>query len=337
MAAQEPHEASPAVLPDVVHNDILVPWRRSPFPLEWPLLFARHAPLQLEIGFGDGRFTAVQARGLPTVDHIGLEISGVSVRRALVRVKREALANVRLLKVGATFALRNLVAPAGLDAVVVNFPDPWPKERHHKHRLLQAPFFRLAASRLAAGGEIRFATDHSDYLAFAIAEAAASDLFDIEQARPPAAVFETKYALKWKAQGKPLHYRVFRYRGEAAPEFPPLERPATMPHALLTGRLDPPSTFTKVVLPFAEGYVVLHELAQIAGPRDRWLLRVTVDEPDLKQQLLVAVQRREGDEVIVRLETFGDPIITPTVRGAIHAVTEWLLATGEFQLTARNY
>ncbi|MEX2541534.1 MAG: tRNA (guanosine(46)-N7)-methyltransferase TrmB, partial [Trueperaceae bacterium] len=305
----------------------LLPWRRLEFPAPWGSIFRESGPLNLEVGFGDGRFTVRRAQAYPDQRFVALEISTASVQRAVRRVLREGVANVRLLKVGAQFAVRHLFAPRSLASIVVNFPDPWPKERHSKHRLLRRPFFELVASRLRPGGAVLLATDHREYLEFARREAAASGLFDLEQREPPAEVFETKYALKWRELGKPLHYQAFVSRGLPAPEFPILERPDEMPHALLTGTPAEDTRFTKRVLPYGDGHVILHEAARSllgVGP-DRWLVRVSVDEPDLKQQLLVVIQRREGGELIVRLEPFGDPIITRTVRGAVHGVTEWLL------------
>ena len=321
----------------------LLPWRRADFPVAWAEVFGKAAPLHLEIGFGDGRYTVRRALDEPEEVFVGLEISSASLQRALAKVKRSNLSNVRLLKVGANFALKNLFAPRSLSSVTVNFPDPWPKERHVKNRLLQRSFFELAASRLVAGGTLRLATDHSDYVQFALQEAAASGLFSALEQEPPAAVFETKYALKWKGQGKPLYYRVFTYSGADTLEFPILERPLHMPHALLTGTLPRDITFEKRVLPYGGGHVILHEVADSLGSDDtvqgeKWLVRATVDEPDLRQQLLVVVKRRSDNELIVRLESFGDPIITKSVRGAVHGVTEWLLSLpGDLQVKERNY
>lgn len=318
---------------------MVLAWRRERFPVDWADVFGREAGLHLEIGFGDGRFTSARARQQPDHDFVGIEISGVSVRRARARLRREGIGNVRLAKLGADFALRNLFAPRSLCSVVVNFPDPWPKERHADRRLLRQAFFRLAASRLKSGGEVRLATDHPDYLSFAIAQAAHTGLYRVIDSEPPKLVFETKYALKWRQAGKPLFYRVFRYNGVPVAHPPALERPAVMPHALLLGSLPEAPAFTKLVMPYADGHVVLHEVARVLSGQEgeRWLLRATVDEPDLRQQLLVAVQRRSGGELIVRLEPFGDPIVTPAVRGAVHAATEWLLGLGGFEVRARNY
>ncbi len=344
----------------------LLPWRRYAFPLDWPRHFPNHAdaplhsiPLHLEVGFGDGRYTVYRAQETPDETFVGLEVSSASVQRALHKVKRAGLTNVKLLKVGAQFAVRHLFAPTSLSSITVNFPDPWPKERHEKNRLLRTPFFELAASRLAAGGAIMLATDHPDYLAFAREQSEQSGLFTLEDAEPPAAVFETKYALKWKTQGKPLYYQVFRYQGGGTPAFPVLARVDVMPHALLQGELPAEVDFQKRVIEYASGHVILHEVTKsLGGDRgddrgsddrggddrggddgaERWLIRATVDEPDLRQQLLVVVQRRQSGELIVRLEPFGDPIITKVARGAVHAVTEWLLGLpSDLDIIRRSY
>lgn len=316
----------------------LLPWRQLPFPVPWDEVFGSTGPLNLEVGFGDGRYTVRRALAHPDERFAALEISTASVMRALRRTKRDGATNVRLLKLGAQFAVRHLFAPGSLASIVVNFPDPWPKERHEKNRLLQASFFDLAASRLQPGAAILLATDHPEYLAFARDQALLSGRFDLEEREAPPEVFETKYALKWRDQGKPLYYQAFVNRGGDAPHFPILERPTAMPHALLQGDMKSIDGLEKRVIPYGDGHVILHEAARSLGEGgDRLLVRATIDEPDLKQQVLVVVQRREGGELIVRLEPFGDPIITRTARGAVHGVTEWLVDTGGFRVQERNY
>lgn len=320
----------------------LLAWRTLPFPADWDEEFGSTGPLELEVGFGDGRFTVRRALAEPATRFVGLEVSSTSLQRATKNVRRAGVSNVRLAKVGAEFAVRQLFAEESLTAMTVNFPDPWPKGRHERHRLLKRPFFELAASRLAPAGEIRLATDHPGYLEFALAEAEASGVFEASRPAPPDAVFETKYALKWRARGIPLNYVVFRRTGAAPTTFTHLERPAEMPHSLLRGTLPAEARLAKTVVTYGGGHVVLHEAAAALPTDDaagsgRWLVRVTIEEPDLRQQLLVAVQQRTADEVIVRLESFGDPIITPAVRGAIHAVTEWLEQETDLSVSRRSY
>ncbi len=322
----------------------LLAWRQQSFPVDWQTEFRRDAPLHLEVGFGDGRFTVRRAKALPEEDFVGLEISSASLQRGWKNLRRNEIDNVRMIKVQAQFAVQHLFPEDSISSIVVNFPDPWPKEKHEKNRLLQDSFFKLAASRLKAGGSINLATDHPDYLAFAQEESQKSGLFSMEEAEPPEAVFETKYALKWKTQGKPLFYQVFRYEGAEAPQYSVLERPVTMPHALLTGDLPDSTEFSKQVHKYADGHVILHEALDSFGSddpdesREKWLVRTTIDEPGLKQQILVAIKKRSGNELIVRLEPFGDPIITKTTRGAVHAVAEWLVTLPtNLRIVERNY
>lgn len=317
-----------------------VAWRRAPVPAPWPRWFGRAASMHLEIGFGDGRYTVRRARAAPEDDFVGIESSGVSVRRALAKLRTHDIHNVRVVKAGAQIAVRQLFAASSLSTVTVNFPDPWPKERHAQNRLLRVPFLTLLADRLEPLGEIRLATDHPDYYAQAVEQAEATGLYRVESREPPPDVFETKYALKWRDQGKPLHYVVFVRNDRAVPTQPPIERPDRMPHALIHGRPEPSAPFEKQVVEYEGGHVILHELLESQGGDRggaRWLVRATVDEPDLIQQLLVVVQQREGEAWIVRLESFGDPIVTPAVRGAVHAVTDWLERTAGVRVDARNY
>jgi tRNA (guanine-N7-)-methyltransferase len=321
----------------VSQEAILVPWRKHPFPIDWAEVFATSEPeLELEIGFGDGRYTVHRAQRERDTCFVGLEISGASILRALRRVREAGLDNIRVVKTSAQFAVQHLFAPESLLGITVNFPDPWPKERHAKNRLLQRSFFELAASRLRPGGEIRLATDHEEYLASAREQGAASGLYALLEAAPPEAVFETKYALKWKAQAKPLYYQVFRRLRPPEAYFPILEREA-MPHAILSGRLPEDLDFAKRVSRDAHGHVILLELCRSLSS-DRLLVLAVVEEPSLQQQVLVSIRPKESGEIVVGLESFGDPLVTKAVKGAVHAVVEWLTSQApEVKLKQASY
>lgn len=318
---------------------IVVPWRSGPFPRTWDNDFGRNGSLLVEIGFGNGIFTTQLAQQQPDLNIVGLEVATSSLVRTKKSVQNQALQNIRLMKVDAFFAIQHLFAPESIDTIIVNFPDPWPKEKHTKHRLLQNRFYQVAASRLVPDGEIRLATDHPEYLAFAEAEARASGLFTVTAPEPPTLAFNTKYAKRWKEEGKPLHYRVFVKARNPQETYPPLQRSETMPHATLTGPHPTLPSFDKLVARTgrAEETVIVHEAATVDTPKTRVLFRVSVDEQDLHQQILVVLQERATEEYIVRLEPFGDPVITPAVRAAIGTVTDWLRDSAGLHVTARHY
>jgi len=140
-----------------------VPYSREPLDLD--RLFGRVAPRILEIGFGMGETTAGIAAQHPEIDYLGTEVHTPGVGSLLNRIVELGLANVRVIHHDAVEVLRDMIAPAAFDGVHVFFPDPWPKKRHHKRRLIQPPFVALLASRMRPGALLHIATDWEDYAA----------------------------------------------------------------------------------------------------------------------------------------------------------------------------
>ena len=135
----------------------------SPERLSMDVLFGRAAPRTLEIGFGNGEHLAAQATAHPERDYLGIEVHRPGVGHLLLLAATNNLTNVRASTHDAVEVLREQIAPDALDEVLVLFPDPWHKKRHHKRRLIQPPFVELIASRLRLGGVLRLATDWEEY------------------------------------------------------------------------------------------------------------------------------------------------------------------------------
>jgi tRNA (guanine-N7-)-methyltransferase len=135
----------------------------STTPLDASLAFGRHAPLVVEIGFGMGQATAQIAAARPQDNFLGIEVHEPGVGALLQRIDEAQLTNLRLVQHDAVEVMRDMIAPSSLAAVHVFFPDPWPKKRHWKRRLIQPPFVALLASRLAHGGTLHCATDWQPY------------------------------------------------------------------------------------------------------------------------------------------------------------------------------
>jgi tRNA (guanine-N7-)-methyltransferase len=135
----------------------------SPAPLDLVRVFGRGAPKILEIGFGMGETTAAIAAQHVENDYLGVEVHTPGVGSLLARIAELRLQNVRVIHHDAVEVLEHMIAPAALDGVHIFFPDPWPKKRHHKRRLIQAPFLALLASRMKPGALVHACTDWEDY------------------------------------------------------------------------------------------------------------------------------------------------------------------------------
>lgn len=132
-------------------------------PLEFARIFGRATPVTLEIGFGNGAALVALAEGSPERDFVGIEVHRPGVGYLLRLLEKKGLTNVRVICADAAIVLRAHVPAGGLAEVLLWFPDPWPKKRHHKRRLVQAGFVRLLGQCLVSGGTLHIATDWEDY------------------------------------------------------------------------------------------------------------------------------------------------------------------------------
>lgn len=130
---------------------------------DWDQVFGRTAPRYLEIGFGMGGATAEIAKNHPQNDYLGIEVHRPGVGNLLKLIEQDSLSNLRLMSHDAVDVVNEMIAPDSLDGVLVFFPDPWHKARHHKRRLIQPEFVRMLVSRLKLGGTIHCATDWENY------------------------------------------------------------------------------------------------------------------------------------------------------------------------------
>ncbi|HEY8474913.1 MAG TPA: tRNA (guanosine(46)-N7)-methyltransferase TrmB [Natronosporangium sp.] len=182
-------------------------------PLDPVEVFGRRAPLVLEIGFGMGDATAELAASDPDRDYLAVEVHTPGVANLLLLIEELGLTNLRVGHGDALELLRDRLAPASLAAVHAFFPDPWPKQRHHKRRLFQPAHVALLRSRLAPGGIIHTATDWPEYaetmLAVLEADPELSNVYDRwapRQVDRP----QTRYEQRALAAGRPVFELVFR-------------------------------------------------------------------------------------------------------------------------------
>lgn len=176
--------------------------------LDLDTVFGRAAPHILEIGCGMGETTAAIAAAHPECDYIGIEVHTPGVGSLLKQIDELGLRNVRVVQHDAVAVLEKMIAPASLDGMHIYFPDPWPKKRQQKRRLIQPPFIALAASRLKPGGYLHAATDWQEY---------AEQILAVFGAEPSLANTATGYAerpayrpqTKFEARGLKLGHGVW--------------------------------------------------------------------------------------------------------------------------------
>jgi tRNA (guanine-N7-)-methyltransferase len=180
-------------------------------------LFGRRAPITLEIGFGMGDTLLQMAAAAPELDFLGIEVHRPGLGRLLAGLATRGLDNVRVIEGDAVQVLTQMLAEDVLDRLLLLFPDPWPKKRHHKRRLLQAPFVELAARRLRLGGLFHAATDWEPYAEQMLALLEACPLLENcagpGQFSPrPAYRPPTKFERRGQALGHAVHDLLFRRR-----------------------------------------------------------------------------------------------------------------------------
>jgi tRNA (guanine-N7-)-methyltransferase len=191
--------------------DELLPRYTIPYgmaPVDCAGVFGRVAPVVLEIGCGMGDTTATIAARRPEMDFIGIEVHGPGVGNLCKLISEQGLGNLRVMQHDATEVVRDMIAPDSLAGVHVYFPDPWPKKRHHKRRILQPAFVAELARRLVPGGYLHCATDWEAYAQFMLETLSAEPLLQ-NTAADYAPKPEYRPLTKFEARGLRLGHGVW--------------------------------------------------------------------------------------------------------------------------------
>ncbi len=164
---------------------------------------------EVDLGCGDGGFLLQMAAHYPDRYFLGVERLLGRVRKVCRDSEKQGLSNVRVLRLESRYFLEYFTAPSSINRLHYLFPDPWPKEKHHKNRLVQQSFIPVLHRALAEGGEILFKTDHQDYFIWVDELLEASPLFERiawgEQFYP-----KTDFQMHWEAQGKEIYSAIYR-------------------------------------------------------------------------------------------------------------------------------
>ncbi len=178
----------------------------DPSPFDWEAIFGNSNRVEIEIGTGKGRFLIASAQSHPDVNFLGIDYSRKYLRMAAERMAKRGLTNVRVIRAEAREVVEKCVPDGSVGAFHIYFPDPWPKKRHHKRRLITAEFALLLPRKLLIGGEIRTVTDHAGYFEEIVSHFAASPLlgeapFPVEEQCEGLTNYERKYV----KEGRPIY------------------------------------------------------------------------------------------------------------------------------------
>ena len=181
---------------------------------DWPAVFGNGHPIKLEIGFGNGSFLIDIAIQEPQINFVGMDFYHKGIRKVITRMDRLHLKNIRVVYGNATEKIPFLFEEGELSEVFINFPDPWPKKRHHKRRLIQPEFAETLASKLEPGGRIRIATDFESYALEILEVLEAHPGFtnahqDLKFLHERGGIPKTKYEKNFLNAGKKIFYFEF--------------------------------------------------------------------------------------------------------------------------------
>ena len=304
---------------------------RMDWPTDWTAVFARKAPLLMEIGFGGADFLVDLARNRPGANVIGIELSLPSLKKGVKKLETAGLTNARVLAGDAESILVALCQQNSLDEVYINFPDPWPKERHHYRRLISDDFLHLLATRMPPGANLDIATDHVDYAAWITQRLERTPYFNSRLSsayvNEDAVRLISKYEQKGFDEGRIGHYFKWQRNECSAPDNFPIPKELPMPHVIIESPMSQSEiaqAFQPVKLSQDDIHISMSEVFQ-SQYDGKLLVETYVKERPLTQRLALLIRKREKGDYVVKLHEVGFPRPTIGIQIAIAHLATWLV------------
>lgn len=296
------------------------------FPINWEKIFKRAAPLAVEIGCGNGEFLVSWARSYPDWNFLGIELSLASGERIQSRIFSQQLENIRILRDDARFVLPELFADQSISRVVMNFPDPWPKERHRDRRLITPFFIDSLGAVLTLDGIFELSTDQEWYARKAQELFSSNPLFTIREVEiNPHREVSTKYERKWREQYRTI-YRFQAVKNRNG-QIKRLLENTIMPHVYLQCEISPAQIKMLKGLTRIQDDQVCKIKEVFSSPEDQaYLLRTVTSDRDYVQNFFILVARHDQG-YIVKIDSGYQPYRTPAVKMAVQEVGRLLLGT----------
>lgn len=272
--------------PYYISLDPFILWNREKRPFDWNDYFKYKAPVELEIGFGNGEALIRRAAENRNINYVGLELAWESIKRALRRIAIGGIENVKIMQVDAQLALERLFTENSLQGACSLFPVPWPKERHINRRIFSKEFLTILNNRLAADGKLQIVSDSRPLMDWVL-EQVEDTGFRAEWNTTPA-IYRTKYERKWQGNGQSEFYEIILHKEQH------MQAPITEDIPLIAFNLDhfEPENFNPVS---EQGLITVKFREFMYDPkRKKALLRAIVAEGRLLQDIWLKIAA-EGD------------------------------------------
>jgi len=313
------------------------------WPADWSMHFGREAMLIVEVGFGDSTFLTHLGRKYPKSNVLGLEISRPAINKAKKRIEEAKLGNIRLLKASAQVVLWFLCDFRSIEALYINFPDPWPKPGHHERRVINERFLELAATRMKPGALLRIATDHEEYADWINCCLQQSSYFTSSSKQPyiigEANRINTKYERIALAERKACYYFEWERNETVSANFFRFPKELPVPHVVLHLSMTA-GEISRHFVPrsYSEDRFSIRLINLYHSPsRQTLVVDAYVREDPLEQRVFLMAKRRENDEYIVQLHEVGFPRPTSGIHFAIQYFADWLCSLhGDAQIIHHN-
>jgi tRNA (guanine-N7-)-methyltransferase len=295
------------------------PHLSAEIPLNWEKIFHRSSSLAVEVGCGNGEFLVEWAKSRPDWNFVGIELSLSSGERLLSRIDQNRIQNVRLIRDDARFVLRELFSRGSVAQLIMNFPDPWPKEKHKGRRLIDPEFVQTLGTILKKEGIFELFTDQKWYAEEAIKVFDKSGAFDTSDLTlNPKRNVSTKYERKWKKMFRQI-YHVYALKKKNLDSKRILEN-TEMPHYFVAQKITSERVYQLIGLERSEEDRVfkIKEIFEKPG-HNVFLFRIVAVDDDYKQSFFILVAPHEKG-FIVKIDIGFQPYRTPAVKWAVEEI-----------------
>jgi tRNA (guanine-N7-)-methyltransferase len=293
------------------------------YPLHWDNIFNRAAPLAVEIGCGNGEYLVNWARSYPNLNFVGIELSLTSAVRIQLRAAKQELNNIRIIRDDVRFILRELFPDNSIQMVVMNFPDPWPKEKHRDRRVVSPTFVKTLSAVLEIGGYYELITDQKWYTEecyHMFSDTGAFYLNEIGQVESEDA--KTKYGRKYIQENRQIY--CLKAEKQKSKKIKRILEGDKMPHVVI-GKQVNSSTIEKLArIEYKSGNKVFKVKEVFVHPNQQtFLLRTITKDHDYQQMFFILIARHIKG-TIIKIDSGFQPYRTPAVMMVVQILGEIL-------------